>query len=194
MAEIQTRLAYVCCVRQLESVKSSEYCDSQAEIGEITPSESLSPHSLSLSLSLSLVLFIQGLSVCLQDVGYQHGKTVFSVWERSGVVETMLKDWHQEEFHKTQNSNAHTCPNASFTDLAEIVSRIEPASKQSALEADESEYQTDYDEDTMLSDFDFSEHTEDETADTGDTDEDVGIRLRRHQMANSTSSSPFLAS
>lgn len=27
MAEIQTRLAYVCCVRQLESVKSSDYCE-----------------------------------------------------------------------------------------------------------------------------------------------------------------------
>lgn len=27
MAEIQTRLAYVCCVRQLELVKNSEYCE-----------------------------------------------------------------------------------------------------------------------------------------------------------------------
>lgn len=27
MAEIQTRLAYVCCVRQLESVKNSDYCE-----------------------------------------------------------------------------------------------------------------------------------------------------------------------
>lgn len=27
MAEIQTRLAYVCCVRQLEMVKNSEYCE-----------------------------------------------------------------------------------------------------------------------------------------------------------------------
>ena len=27
MAEIQTRLAYVCCVRQLELVKDSDYCE-----------------------------------------------------------------------------------------------------------------------------------------------------------------------
>ena len=27
MAEIQTRLAYVCCVRQLDLVKNSEYCE-----------------------------------------------------------------------------------------------------------------------------------------------------------------------
>lgn len=38
-------------------------------------------------------------------MGYQHGKTVFDVWSRSGVVEKMLKDRHQEEFHNTQNKN-----------------------------------------------------------------------------------------
>lgn len=27
MAEIQTRLAYVCCVRQLEQVKGCDYCE-----------------------------------------------------------------------------------------------------------------------------------------------------------------------
>lgn len=27
MAEIQTRLAYVCCVRQLEVVRDCEYCE-----------------------------------------------------------------------------------------------------------------------------------------------------------------------
>uniref|UniRef100_A0A672R2U2 Patatin-like phospholipase domain containing 7b n=1 Tax=Sinocyclocheilus grahami TaxID=75366 RepID=A0A672R2U2_SINGR len=88
------------------------------------------------------------------DVGYQHGKTVFDVWCRSGVRETMLKDQHQEEFHKSRSTNV-TCPNTSFTDLAEIVSRIEPV-KQAVVD-EESEYQTG----------EHSEHTEeDETADT----------------------------
>lgn len=41
----------------------------------------------------------------IQEVGYQHGKTVFDVWSRSGVVEKMLKDRHQEEFHNTQGKN-----------------------------------------------------------------------------------------
>lgn len=41
----------------------------------------------------------------LQDVGYLHGKTVFDVWCRSGVRETMLKDQHQEEFHKSRSTN-----------------------------------------------------------------------------------------
>lgn len=41
----------------------------------------------------------------MQEVGYQHGKTVFDVWSRSGVVEKMLKDRHQEEFYNTQSKN-----------------------------------------------------------------------------------------
>uniref|UniRef100_A0A669B3C1 lysophospholipase n=1 Tax=Oreochromis niloticus TaxID=8128 RepID=A0A669B3C1_ORENI len=109
MAEIQTRLAYVCCVRQLESVKSSDYCE------YIRP-------PIDRYRTLEFGKFDE-----IAEVGYQHGKTVFDVWRRSGVVEKMLKDRHQEEFHNTQSrSNVVTCPNASFTDLAEIVSRIEP--------------------------------------------------------------------
>uniref|UniRef100_A0A672KE71 Patatin-like phospholipase domain containing 7b n=1 Tax=Sinocyclocheilus grahami TaxID=75366 RepID=A0A672KE71_SINGR len=68
------------------------------------------------------------------DVGYQHGKTVFDVWCRSGVRETMLKDQHQGEFHKSRSTNV-TCPNTSFTDLAEIVSRIEPV-KQAVVDGE----------------------------------------------------------
>ncbi|XP_034402271.1 patatin-like phospholipase domain-containing protein 7a isoform X3 [Cyclopterus lumpus] len=109
MAEIQTRLAYVCCVRQLESVKSSDYCE------YIRP-------PIDRYRTLEFGKFDE-----IAEVGYQHGKTVFDVWTRSGVVDKMLKDRHQEEFHNTQSkNNVVSCPNASFTDLAEIVSRIEP--------------------------------------------------------------------
>uniref|UniRef100_A0A671KXX2 lysophospholipase n=1 Tax=Sinocyclocheilus anshuiensis TaxID=1608454 RepID=A0A671KXX2_9TELE len=168
MAEIQTRLAYVCSVRQLEMVKDGDYC------------EYLRP-PIDCYGTLDFGKFDE-----IADVGYQHGKTVFDVWCRSGVRETMLKDQHQEEFHKSRSTNV-TCPNASFTDLAEIVSRIEPV-KQAVVD-EESEYQTDYDEDAVLSDLDLSnpnsehsEHTEeeeDETADTADT-----IRTRRHRALN----------
>nr|XP_046174153.1 patatin-like phospholipase domain-containing protein 7 isoform X4 [Oncorhynchus gorbuscha] len=111
MAEIQTRLAYVCCVRQLESVKSSDYCE------YIRP-------PIDRYRTLEFGKFDE-----IAEVGYQHGKTVFDVWSRSGVVEKMLKDRRQEEFHNTHSNNNGpvTCPNASFTDLAEIVSRIELA-------------------------------------------------------------------
>ncbi|KAI5091421.1 patatin-like phospholipase domain-containing protein 7 isoform X1, partial [Silurus meridionalis] len=154
MAEIQTRLAYVCCVRQLESVKNSDYCE------YIRP-------PINRYRTLEFSKFDE-----IAEVGYQHGKTVFDVWCRSGVVEKMLKDRRQEEFHNTHSNDMVTCPNASFTDLAEIVSRIEPVKQ--ALIKEESDYQTDYEEELVgsaLSDMEpttyGSEYTEEElTADT----------------------------
>ncbi|KAM4635191.1 patatin-like phospholipase domain-containing protein 7a [Polymixia lowei] len=174
MAEIQTRLAYVCCVRQLESVKSSDYCE------YIRP-------PIDRYRTLEFGKFDE-----IAEVGYQHGKTVFDVWSRSGVVEKMMKDRHQEEFHNTQsNSNVVTCPNASFTDLAEIVSRIEPV--KPALVDEESDYHTDYDEEALesaVSDTEpyghYGEHTEGE--ETADTDEDLEERhmWRNPPAANTT--------
>ncbi|XP_056586233.1 patatin-like phospholipase domain-containing protein 7a isoform X2 [Triplophysa dalaica] len=156
MTEIQARLAYVCSVRQLESVKNSDYCE------YIRP-------PIDRYRTLEFGKFDE-----ISEVGYQHGKTLLDVWSRSGVVEKMLKDRHQEEFHKTQN-NVVTCPNASFTDLAEIVSRIEPV--KPAVVDDESDYHTDYEEEiaeSALSDMELythhSEHTEEEL--TADTDEE----------------------
>uniref|UniRef100_A0A672MM39 lysophospholipase n=1 Tax=Sinocyclocheilus grahami TaxID=75366 RepID=A0A672MM39_SINGR len=159
MAEIQARLAYVCSVRQLESVKNSDYCE------YIRP-------PIDRYRTLEFGKFDEIIFVLRLYLGYQHGKTVFDVWCRSGVVEKMMKDRHQEEFHKTQSNNLVTCPNASFTDLAEIVSRIEPV--KPALVDDESDYHTDYEEEmaeSALSDIElynhYSEHTEEElTADT----------------------------
>uniref|UniRef100_A0AAX7U4T9 lysophospholipase n=1 Tax=Astatotilapia calliptera TaxID=8154 RepID=A0AAX7U4T9_ASTCA len=164
MAEIQTRLAYVCCVRQLESVKSSDYCE------YIRP-------PIDRYRTLEFGKFDE-----IAEVGYQHGKTVFDVWRRSGVVEKMLKDRHQEEFHNTQSrSNVVTCPNASFTDLAEIVSRIEPV--KPPLVDEESDYHTDYEEDALesaLSDMEtysrYGEHTEGE--ETADTVRTCGSKIR----------------
>ncbi|XP_052317741.1 patatin-like phospholipase domain-containing protein 7 isoform X1 [Oncorhynchus keta] len=171
MAEIQTRLAYVCCVRQLELVKDSEYCE------YIRP-------PIDHYGTLEFGKFDE-----IAEVGYQHCKTVFDMWSRSGVVDKMMKDRHQEEFHNTKSGNVVTCPNASFTDLAEIVSRIEPV-KPVLVEELSDEYQTDYDEEAIesaLSDFDMSnpnsgaEHTEGE--ETADTDEEIQIKVRCHQTA-----------
>ncbi|XP_072604103.1 patatin-like phospholipase domain-containing protein 7 isoform X9 [Vulpes vulpes] len=124
MAEIQTRLAYVCCVRQLEMVKNSEYC------------EYLRPPIDSYG-TLDFGKFNE---IC--EVGYQHGRTVFDIWGRSGVLEKMLQD--RQGTSKMTACDVLTCPNASFTDLAEIVSRIEPA--KVATVDDESDYQTEYEE------------------------------------------------
>uniref|UniRef100_A0A8C9RNF0 lysophospholipase n=1 Tax=Scleropages formosus TaxID=113540 RepID=A0A8C9RNF0_SCLFO len=211
MAEIQTRLAYVCCVRQLESVKNSDYCE------YIRP-------PIDRYRTLEFGKFDE-----IAEVGYQHGKTVFDVWCRSGVVEKMLKDRHQEEFHNTKSDNVVTCPNASFTDLAEIVSRIEPV-KQAHVDgmardmeqhwqicdqtcffcffslclldfalplclSEESDYQTDYEEEAVesaLSDIELSnycsEHTEGE--ETIDSDDDVEVRHRRRPPKSTRTALP----
>ncbi|XP_055397676.1 patatin-like phospholipase domain-containing protein 7 isoform X6 [Bubalus kerabau] len=124
MAEIQTRLAYVCCVRQLEMVKSSDYC------------EYLRPPID----SYGTLEFSKFDEIC--EVGYQHGRTVFDIWGRSGVLEKMLQD--RQGTSKMKACDVLTCPNASFTDLAGIVSRIEPA--EVAAGHDESDYQTEYEE------------------------------------------------
>uniref|UniRef100_A0A672MM07 lysophospholipase n=1 Tax=Sinocyclocheilus grahami TaxID=75366 RepID=A0A672MM07_SINGR len=92
MAEIQARLAYVCSVRQLESVKNSDYCE------YIRP-------PIDRYRTLEFGKFDEIIFVLRLYLGYQHGKTVFDVWCRSGVVEKMMKDRHQEEFHKTQSNN-----------------------------------------------------------------------------------------
>ncbi|XP_067087723.1 patatin-like phospholipase domain-containing protein 7 isoform X1 [Osmerus mordax] len=167
MAEIQTRLAYVCCVRQLESVKDSDYCE------YIRP-------PIDRYGTLDFGKFDE-----IAEVGYQHGKTLFDVWLRSGVVDKMLKDRHQEEFHKTKSGNV-TCPNASFTDLAEIVSRIETVKPALMDEEFSEEYQTDYDEEAVesaLSDLDMSCYNSEQGEETADTDEEIQIGVR-HRTPN----------
>lgn len=140
MAEIQTRLAYVCCVRQLESVRSSDYCEylrppidsyGTLDFGKFTeicvsawgvasvPVSASLPALSSGSTKSGPCMRSRGLcrrwglapgpgvsgspgwglapspgvpTVCVQEVGYQHGRTVFDIWGRSGVLEKMLQD------------------------------------------------------------------------------------------------------
>nr|XP_012639900.1 patatin-like phospholipase domain-containing protein 7 isoform X3 [Microcebus murinus] len=127
MAEIQARLAYVCCVRQLETVKNSDYC------------EYLRPPIDGYG-TLDFGKFNE---IC--EVGYQHGRTVFDIWGRSGVLDKMLQD--RQGTDKRKACAVLTCPNASFTDLAEIVSRIEPT--RAATVDDESDYQTEWEEELL---------------------------------------------
>ncbi|KAF1582093.1 Neuropathy target esterase, partial [Eudyptes moseleyi] len=74
MAEIQSRLAYVSCVRQLEVVKSSSYCE------YIRP-------AIDRFKTMDFGKFDE-----IYDVGYQHGKVVFDGWSRGDIIEKMVKD------------------------------------------------------------------------------------------------------
>ncbi|KAM7033728.1 LOW QUALITY PROTEIN: patatin-like phospholipase domain-containing protein 7 [Acridotheres tristis] len=158
MAEIQTRLAYVCCVRQLEMVKSSDYCE------YIRP-------PIDRYGTLDFGKFDE---IC--EVGYQHGKTVFNVWCRSGVLDKMLKD--RQETCKSKTDNV-TCPSTSFTDLAEIVSRIEPV--KAPLADDESDYQTEYEEEVLDNQKDdYLDFISNQVEEDSDSDEEMQLRKRRN--------------
>ncbi|XP_059728120.1 patatin-like phospholipase domain-containing protein 6 isoform X3 [Haemorhous mexicanus] len=130
MAEIQSRLAYVSCVRQLEVVKSSSYCE------YIRP-------PIDRFKTMDFGKFDE-----IYDVGYQHGKVVFEGWSRGDVIEKMVQDRRSADFYESKRMDVLTCPSAGFTDLAEIVSRIEPA--QSYLSDgygdEESDYLTEYED------------------------------------------------
>ncbi|KAH0628628.1 hypothetical protein JD844_009997, partial [Phrynosoma platyrhinos] len=84
MAEIQSRLAYVSCVRQLEVVKSSSYCE------YIRP-------PIDRFKTMDFGKFDE-----IYDVGYQHGKVVFGGWSRGDIIEKMVKDRHSADFYESK--------------------------------------------------------------------------------------------
>uniref|UniRef100_A0A672H262 lysophospholipase n=1 Tax=Salarias fasciatus TaxID=181472 RepID=A0A672H262_SALFA len=127
MAEIQSRLAYVSCVRQLEVVKKSAYCE------YIRP-------PIDRFKTMDFGKFDE-----IYDVGYQHGKLLFTGWARGDIIENMLKDHRSADY----NDGKRTDVRPDFTDLAEIVSRIEPVQSYVAPEAEESDCLTEYEEDGM---------------------------------------------
>uniref|UniRef100_A0A8C8FAW8 lysophospholipase n=1 Tax=Oncorhynchus tshawytscha TaxID=74940 RepID=A0A8C8FAW8_ONCTS len=109
MAEIQSRLAYVSCVRQLEVVKKSAYCE------YIRP-------PIDRFKTMDFGKFDE-----IYDVGYQHGKLLFTGWARGDIIDNMLKDHRSADYSDSKTkTDSYTCPGSDFTDLAEIVSRIEP--------------------------------------------------------------------
>ncbi|XP_024863679.1 patatin-like phospholipase domain-containing protein 6 isoform X1 [Kryptolebias marmoratus] len=176
MAEIQSRLAYVSCVRQLEVVKKSAYCE------YIRP-------PIDRFKTMDFGKFDE-----IYDVGFQHGKLVFTGWARGDIIENMLRDHRSADYNDSKRTDSCTCPGADFTDLAEIVSRIEPVQSYVATEAEESDCLTEYEEDAMdtVREEEGGEEEEDEAEDPEDnspgewgqngifqTDEERSVRQRR---------------
>ncbi|XP_019732189.1 neuropathy target esterase isoform X6 [Hippocampus comes] len=131
MAEIQSRLAYVSCVRQLEVVKKSAYCE------YIRP-------PIDRFKTMDFGKFDE-----IYDVGFQHGKLLFTGWARGDIIENMLRDHRSADYNDSKRVDSCTCQGADFTDLAEIVSRIEPVQNYVSAEAEESDCLTEYEEDGM---------------------------------------------
>ncbi|XP_027873747.1 neuropathy target esterase isoform X7 [Xiphophorus couchianus] len=182
MAEIQSRLAYVSCVRQLEVVKKSAYCE------YIRP-------PIDRFKTMDFGKFDE-----IYEIGYQHAKMLFTGWARGDIIMNMLRDHRSADYNNSKRTDIGTCPGADFTDLAEIVSRIEPVQSYVATEADESDYLTEYEEDGMDTvreeEGDEDEHEEAEDHSPGEwgqngvfqTDEDKSVRQRRKLASESNAS------
>ncbi|XP_063150549.1 patatin-like phospholipase domain-containing protein 6 isoform X8 [Candoia aspera] len=168
MAEIQSRLAYVSCVRQLEVVKSSSYCE------YIRP-------PIDRFKTMDFGKFDE-----IYDVGYQHGQVVFGGWCRGDIIEKMVQDRHSADFYESKRMDVLMCPSGGFTDLAEIISRIEPAKSylsEGYADGEESDYLTEYEEDGMdaVREEEEQEHlfAPAEQNAAAETDEEKSLRHRR---------------
>ncbi|NIG61938.1 hypothetical protein BU61_11356 [Pontoporia blainvillei] len=100
------------------------------------------------------------------DVGYQYGKAVFGGWSRGDIVEKMLTDRRSADLNESRRADTSddpeslthaspqvlAFPSSGFTDLAEIVSRIEPPTSYVSVsdgcaDGEESDCLTEYEED-----------------------------------------------
>ncbi|XP_067056188.1 patatin-like phospholipase domain-containing protein 7 isoform X2 [Acropora muricata] len=112
MAEIQSRLAYVSCVRQLAEVKESSYCE------YIRP-------PIDRFKTLEFGRFDE-----IVEVGYHHGKTVFSGWVKGNRLPEILREHpsrsHMAHVYATAQPAPKMSSSTTFSNLAEQISRIEP--------------------------------------------------------------------
>nr|CAD7412534.1 unnamed protein product [Timema cristinae] len=123
LPDIQSRLAYVSCVRQLEEVKSSDYCE------YIRP-------PIDKYRTLQFGSFDE-----IKDVGYTHGKTYFAGLQKAGALPLFKM---AVETRRPQQQSVVT--GYTFTDLAQMVCKVPQRSRY----IDESDSDDDYeaDEDT----------------------------------------------
>ncbi|XP_023708725.1 neuropathy target esterase sws isoform X6 [Cryptotermes secundus] len=117
LPDIQSRLAYVSCVRQLEEVKNSDYCE------YIRP-------PIDKYKTLQFGSFDE-----IKEVGYNHGKTYFA-----GLLKAGLLPIFKPEQGKASHPHESSC--YTFTDLAQMVCKV--AHNQYIDESDsEEEYEAD---------------------------------------------------
>ncbi|XP_026288620.1 neuropathy target esterase sws isoform X3 [Frankliniella occidentalis] len=128
MPDIQSRLAYVSCVRQLEEVKNSDYCE------YIRP-------PIDKYKTLQFGSFDE-----IKDVGYTHGKTYFAGLLKAGQL-PLSKPWHvvtspssDKGFQLSQQ--ASSASGYTFTDLAQLVCKV-PRNQFLDSDSSESEYEAD---------------------------------------------------
>ncbi|XP_037047391.1 neuropathy target esterase sws isoform X4 [Bradysia coprophila] len=102
LPDIQSRLAYVSCVRQLEEVKNSSYCE------YIRP-------PIDKYKTLAFGSFDE-----IKEVGYVHGRNCFDMMAKSGRL-GRFNQWFSKELPK---KHSHSLNEYTFIDLAQIVCKL----------------------------------------------------------------------
>ncbi|XP_043463583.1 neuropathy target esterase sws isoform X3 [Leptopilina heterotoma] len=134
LPDIQSRLAYVSCVRQLEEVKNSDYCE------YIRP-------PIDKFKTLQFANFDE-----IKDVGYHHGKTYFEGQQKVGILPRFNADRENAKILRAKTQAA--CQQTSsytFTDLAQMVCKVSRGSRYLNVDMDSDseieEYEADLEED-----------------------------------------------
>ncbi|CAL4105283.1 unnamed protein product, partial [Meganyctiphanes norvegica] len=125
--DIQSRLSYVSCTRQLEELKSSEFCE------YIRP-------PIDKYQTLQFGLFDE-----IKEVGYQHGKSYFSGMLRGGRTVESMYQLRNSELDNSANFSTEmldACP-ANFTDLAQIVCSVKKPAPDPVLQDSSTEFEDD---------------------------------------------------
>ncbi|CAF4036383.1 unnamed protein product [Rotaria sp. Silwood2] len=129
LSEIQTRLAYVSCQRQLEIVKNSNYC------------EYLRP-PIDRYRTLQFGSFDE-----IREVGYHHGKAVFHGWSKLESYDAVfLKQKLHSSREKLLRLRKQESTGAKFIDLAELITRVREPPKDDYDDDDDDDDGDDDDE------------------------------------------------
>ncbi|XP_053677884.1 neuropathy target esterase sws [Anopheles nili] len=122
LPDIQSRLAYVSCVRQLEEVKKSDYCE------YIRP-------PIDKYKTLAFGSFDE-----IKNVGYEHGKVYFQNMAENGRL-TRFNQW---SVHSIPKKATHSLNEYSFVDLAQIVCKVPETHPERGYSSSEDDYYDGY--------------------------------------------------
>ncbi|KXJ74816.1 hypothetical protein RP20_CCG012875 [Aedes albopictus] len=122
LPDIQSRLAYVSCVRQLEEVKKSDYCE------YIRP-------PIDQYKTLAFGSFDE-----IKNVGFEHGKSFFENMAKCG----RLSRFNQWSVRDVPQKVTHSLNEYTFIDLAQIVCKVPETYPERGYSSSEDDYYDGY--------------------------------------------------
>lgn len=122
LPDIQSRLAYVSCVRQLEEVKKSDYCE------YIRP-------PIDSYKTLAFGSFDE-----IKNVGFEHGKSFFENMAKCG----RLSRFNQWSVNNIPQKVTHSLNEYTFIDLAQIVCKVPETYPERCYSSSEDDYYDGY--------------------------------------------------